>query len=144
MAISLWSLNGMLAFADILLATLIFLVLLSRNKRPMNSMPEPMPEILPEPVAYDFVTINAPAVKAKSKPKANKNLRIVGRREASDGSNTHYKLSNKKIVTRANAVKMVKNKKLKGYQIINVKGKEYLRDSPDTREHDNIDNQKLI
>ena len=139
-----WALPVMLLFSDILLAILIFLVSLSKNKRTIYSMSKPRNEVLEEPISYNFETVEAPAEKSKAKPKVKKKLRIVGRREDSLGANTHYKLSNKKIVTKANAVKMVKSGKLKGYQIIKVKGVDYLRDEPDSRESDNIDNQKLI
>lgn len=72
------------------------------------------------------------------------NLRIVGRKEDENGANTHYKLSDGRIVTRAEAVAMYRRGELPGYHIITVDGIEYLRDNPDTREEDNIDNQPLI
>ncbi len=71
-------------------------------------------------------------------------LRITGRREDSNGANTHYRLSDGKIVTRADAVAMQRRGLLPGYHIIRVNGVEYLRDNPDTKEEDNIDNQPLI
>ena len=71
-------------------------------------------------------------------------LRVTGRREDEKGANTHYRLSNGKIVTRAQAVTMVKKGELPGYNIIKVNGVEYLRDNPDSKESDNIDNQPLI
>ena len=71
-------------------------------------------------------------------------LRIVGRREDDDGANTHYKLSDGRIVTRAEGVAMCKRGELPGYDIIVVNNVEYLRDKPDTREEDNIDHQPLI
>jgi hypothetical protein len=71
-------------------------------------------------------------------------LRIVGRREDSTGANTHYKLSDGRIVTRAEGVRMCKMGLLPGYDIIVVRGVEYLRDKPDTRVSDNIDSQPLI
>lgn len=71
-------------------------------------------------------------------------LRITGRREDENGANTHYRLSDGRIVTREEAVRMCRNGELPGYNIIEVNGVEYLRDNPDTREEDNIDNQPLI
>lgn len=71
-------------------------------------------------------------------------LRITGRREDVNGANTHYRLSDGRIVTRAEAVRMCKLGHLPGYNIITVNGVEYLRDNPDTRESDNIDNQPII
>jgi len=59
-------------------------------------------------------------------------------------NNVYYRLSNGKIVTRAQAVTMVKKGELPGYNIIKVNGVEYLRDNPDSKESDNIDNQPLI
>ena len=71
-------------------------------------------------------------------------LRVVGRREDENGANTHYKLSDGRIVTRAEAVAMCKRGELPEYHVIVVNGVEYLRDNPDSREEDNIDNQPLI
>ena len=71
-------------------------------------------------------------------------LRIIGRREDANGANTHYKLSDGKIVTREEAVKMCKDGLLPNYHIYERDGVEYLRDNPDTREEDNIDSQPLI
>ncbi|MFA6216413.1 MAG: DUF3892 domain-containing protein [Candidatus Omnitrophota bacterium] len=71
-------------------------------------------------------------------------LRIVGRRENDTGANTHYKLSDGRIVTREEAVKLCKLGYLPGYNIIMVNGVEYLRDNPDTKVSDNIDSQPLI
>jgi len=71
-------------------------------------------------------------------------LRITGRREDNSGANTHYRLSDGRIVTRADAVSLHRRGDLPGYHIVLVNGVEYLRDNPDTRESDNIDNQPLI
>ena len=71
-------------------------------------------------------------------------LRITGRREDESGANTHYRLSNGRIVTRAEAVTMCRRGELPGYHIYERNGVEYLRDNPDTRKSDNIDNQPLI
>jgi hypothetical protein len=71
-------------------------------------------------------------------------LRITGRREDANGANTHYRLSDGRIVTRADAVRMCRMGLLPGYNIITVNGVEYLRDNPDTRESDNIDSQPLV
>ena len=71
-------------------------------------------------------------------------LRITGRREDENGANTHYRLSDGRIVTREEAVRMCRNGLLPDYRIVVVNGVEYLRDNPDTREEDNIDNQPLI
>ena len=71
-------------------------------------------------------------------------LRITGRREDENGANTHYRLSDGRIVTREEAVIMCRNGELPGHNIIEVNGVEYLRDNPDTREEDNIDSQPLV
>lgn len=71
-------------------------------------------------------------------------LRVTGRREDANGANTHYRLNDDRIVTRDEAVRMCRLGLLPGYNIIRVNGVEYLRDNPDTRESDNIDNQPLI
>ena len=73
----------------------------------------------------------------------NMALRIKGRGE-DDGANICYKLSDGQIVTTAQGVAMQKRGELPGYNVITVKGVEYLRDNPDTREEDNIDSQPLI
>ena len=69
-------------------------------------------------------------------------LRVTGRREDDRGRNTHYRLSG--IVTRSEAVAMVESGNLPAYHIYERDGVKYLRDDPDTRESDNIDNQELI
>ena len=71
-------------------------------------------------------------------------LRITGRREDESGANTHYRLSDGRIVTRREAVAMQKRGELPDYHIVTVNGVEYLRDNPDTSEKDNIDNQPLV
>jgi len=71
-------------------------------------------------------------------------LRIVGRREDENGANTHYKLSDGRIVTRTEGVAMCRRGELPGYHVMVINGVEYLRDNPDTREEDNIDSQSLI
>ena len=69
-------------------------------------------------------------------------LRITGRREDDRGRNTHFRLSG--TVTLDEAVAMVESGNLPGYHIYERDGVKYLRDDPDTRESDNIDNQPLI
>ena len=71
-------------------------------------------------------------------------LRITGRREDENGANTHYRLSDYRIITRAEAVAMCKRGELPDYHIYTRSEVEYLRDNPDTRESDNIDNQPLV
>lgn len=71
-------------------------------------------------------------------------LRITGRREDEKGANTHYRLSDGRIVTREEAVQMCKNGLFPDYHIFPLNGVEYLRDNPDTNPADNIDNQPLI
>lgn len=74
-------------------------------------------------------------------------FRITGRREDESGANTHYRIgvgSKARIVTRAEAVELVEEGKLPGYHTVRIGGVKYLRDNPDTREKDNIDNQPLI
>lgn len=71
-------------------------------------------------------------------------LRITGRREDEKGANTHYRLSDGRIVTRAEAILIFRNGLLPDYHIYERNGVEYLRDNPDTNPADNIDNQPLI
>jgi len=71
-------------------------------------------------------------------------LRITGRRESSTGANTHYRLSDGRIVTRADGVAMCKRGELPGYHVVVINGVEYLKDNPDTRKEDNIDSQPFI
>lgn len=71
-------------------------------------------------------------------------LRITGRREDENGANTHYRLSDGRIVSRAEAVRMRENGELLRYHVYERDGVKYLRDNPDAREEDNIDNQPLI
>jgi hypothetical protein len=70
--------------------------------------------------------------------------RVTGRRESPTGGNTNYRLSDGKTVTRTQGVSMCKDGKLPGYNVMKVKGKEYLRDNPDKSKKDNIDKQPLI
>ncbi len=70
--------------------------------------------------------------------------RITGRRESDSGANTHYRIGKTKIVTRVEGVRAVQQGKLPEYHTVKVNGVEYLRDNPDKRESDNIDNQPLI
>ena len=71
-------------------------------------------------------------------------LRITGRREDEKGANTHFRLSDGRIVTREEAAVMVENGELPGYHIYARGGVKYLRDNPDKTESDNIDNQPMV
>ncbi len=71
-------------------------------------------------------------------------LKVTGRREDGKGANTHYKLSNGNIITRAKGVTMRRRGELPGYHIVKVNGVDYLRDNPDNRKGDNIDSQPLV
>lgn len=72
-------------------------------------------------------------------------LRINGKREdPNTGANTHYRLSDGRVLTRSEAVAMCRRGDLPGYNIYDLNGVEYLRDNPDTRESDNIDSQPNI
>ncbi len=71
-------------------------------------------------------------------------LKITGRREDEKGANTHYRLSDGRIITREEGVRMCNNGLLPDYHIYETNGVEYLRDNPDTSEADNIDKQPLI
>lgn len=74
--------------------------------------------------------------------------RVTGKREDENGANTHYRIRNEKgeekIVIRAVAVALQKRGEMPRYHIYTRDGVEYLRDDPDTREEDNIDNQPDI
>ncbi|MBU4265743.1 MAG: DUF3892 domain-containing protein [Candidatus Altiarchaeota archaeon] len=56
----------------------------------------------------------------------------------------YYKLSDGRIVTREEGVRMQKRGELPGYDIYIRNGVEYLRDKPDTHPEDNIDRQPRI
>lgn len=71
-------------------------------------------------------------------------LRIVGRAEDYKGANTHYKLTDGRIVTREEAVQMHRDGLLPDYHIYTREGVEYLRDNPDPSKEDNIDEQELL
>jgi hypothetical protein len=71
-------------------------------------------------------------------------LTITGRMENKKGANTHYRLSDGSIVTRALAVRMREKGLLKEYHIVKINNVRYLRDNPDPRVEDNIDSQPLI
>ena len=69
-------------------------------------------------------------------------LKIIGRREK-NGANTHYKLSDGRTITREEGVRMQKDGYLPDYNVVTIEGVQYLRDNPDTRKEDNIDEQPL-
>ena len=71
-------------------------------------------------------------------------LKIIGRQSDPNGGNTHYKLSNGNTVDRATAVAMCRQGMLPDYEIIEVNGVEYLRDKPDDRKDDNINEQPKV
>lgn len=71
-------------------------------------------------------------------------LRITGRREDEKGANTHFRLSDGRVVTREEAAVMVENGELPGYHIYKKEGVKYIRDNPDKMVSDNIDNQPLV
>jgi len=71
-------------------------------------------------------------------------LRITGRRESETGANTHFRLSDGRILTRAEIVAMIKSRELSGYHIVRVNDVDYPRDNPDKNPEDNIDSQPLI
>jgi hypothetical protein len=71
-------------------------------------------------------------------------LRIVGRAEDYKGANTHYKLTDGRVVTREEAVQMHKDGQLQDYHIYPRHDVEYLRDNPDPSIEDNIDEQELL
>jgi len=71
-------------------------------------------------------------------------LRITGRREDEKGANTHFRLSDGRLVTREEAAVMVENGELPGYHIYKREGVKYIRDNPDKKVSDNIDNQPMV
>ncbi len=76
-------------------------------------------------------------------------IRVTGRAEDHNGANTHYRVSSESIgfesiVTRQLGVEMQKVGLLPDYHVMTVNEVEYLRDNPDTRIEDNIDNQPLL
>jgi len=71
-------------------------------------------------------------------------LRITGRREGPTGANTHFRLSDGRILTRAEIVAMIQRGELPGYEVALINGVLYPKDKPDKRPWDNIDKQPLI
>ena len=69
--------------------------------------------------------------------------RITGKRENETGGNTHYRI-NGRTVSRGDAVKRVERGDLDGYHVYKRDGVKYLRDNPDNRIKDNIDEQPNI
>jgi len=70
--------------------------------------------------------------------------KITGRRESETGANTHYRLGNNQIITRAEGVRRAEAGLMPDYHVIKVNGVKYLRDNPGKSKLDNIDSQPLI
>ena len=64
--------------------------------------------------------------------------RIKGRRDGPNRRNEHYDIGARKNVARAKVVAEVKRGDHGGVHVVNVKGREYVRDNPDKSKADNV------
>lgn len=68
--------------------------------------------------------------------------KIIGNNDGPGGRNDTYKIGSRKEVTRKEAVKEVKKGEHPGAHVVKVKGKEYVRDNPDSSKKDNVNRNK--
>lgn len=72
------------------------------------------------------------------------NNKVIGLQDGLNGRNEHYQITGYGRVTRIEAIKLQKQGKLPGVNIIKINGVEYLRDiaPPDKSKIDNINKKK--
>lgn len=68
--------------------------------------------------------------------------KIIGNNDGPGGRNETYKIGGRKEVPRAEAVKEVKAGKHPDAHVVKVKGREYVRDNPDSSKKDNVNRKK--
>ena len=68
--------------------------------------------------------------------------KITGNNDGPGGRNESYKIGNRPAVPRADAVKEVKRGIHTDVHIVNVNGREYIRDNPDHSKSDNVNRNK--
>lgn len=64
--------------------------------------------------------------------------KIRGKNDGPGGRNDHYDVGERKNVPRRNIVAEIKRGEHKGAHVVNVNGKEYARDNPDSSKRDNV------
>lgn len=68
--------------------------------------------------------------------------KIKGNNDGPGGRNESYQIGNRKEVPRKEAVKEVKAGKHPSAHVVKVKGREYVRDNPDSSIKDNVNRNK--
>jgi len=68
--------------------------------------------------------------------------KIVGNNDGPGGRNKTYKIGSRKEVPRAQAVREVNQGKHPGAHTVNINGRNYVRDNPDSSKRDNVNRNK--
>lgn len=68
--------------------------------------------------------------------------KIIGNNDGPGGRNESYKIGPRKHVSRAQAVKEVKNGQHSGAHVVKINNREYVRDNPDSSKADNVNRNK--
>ena len=68
--------------------------------------------------------------------------KIRGLNDGPNGRNEHYDVGSRKNVPRRNIVAEIKRGEHPGTHVINIKGREYVRDNPDNSRSDNVNRGK--
>jgi hypothetical protein len=68
--------------------------------------------------------------------------KIKGKNDGPGGRNEHYDIGKRKNVPRRIAVAEVKRGEHPDAHVLNVKGREYVRDNPDRSKDDNVNRDK--
>lgn len=64
--------------------------------------------------------------------------KIKGNRDGPGGRNESYRIGGRSSVSRTQAVREVKAGLHDGYHTVEIKGREYVRDNPDSSKRDNV------
>ncbi len=64
--------------------------------------------------------------------------RIKGKNDGPGGRNEHYDIGRRKNISRTQVVREVKQGKHPKNHIVKIKGREYVRDNPDSSKEDNV------
>ena len=68
--------------------------------------------------------------------------RIRGKNDGPGGRNEHYDIGARKNIPRRNVVAEIKRGEHPGAHVVEVKGREYARDNPDSSTRDNVNRDK--
>lgn len=68
--------------------------------------------------------------------------KIVGNNDGPNGRNESYKIGSRKSVSRAQAVREVKQGKYSGAHVVKINGREYVRGNSDSSTRDNVNRNK--